>query len=403
MFNNTALDIFIGLIFVYLLYSLLATVLAEIIATTIGLRAKNLREAVDRMLSDDDGQNRGFWNRLWYSLNIIKKAKSLMVKNFYNQPEIKYLGNEGIFKNPSSFKAISFSKTVVYMLSGEGEANKTNIEKRLHELINKSSDIPKDEIIFDKETAKYVLSIWHESYGDILKFKLRLETWFDRTMEQAQEWYKRKIQVVLLALGFFMAWFGGVDTFLIAKNLSNDREARAQIVEMASAYIQNNPRPEGLRLDSGARSDSDYNKKLDSLLDVKKQLEKDIAKANTVIGIGGWLPDTIKYVTDKDGNGYYVPFADERILKKMGKEPENGKIGFSIRERIRYFFWLFPFHFLGFLITAIAISLGAPFWYDLLNKLMQLRTAVKQPVNSPSNSADISSSSDKVSPLNRVG
>ena len=34
-------------------------------------------------------------------------------------------------------------------------------------------------------------------------------------------------------------------------------------------------------------------------------------------------------------------------------------------------------HFFGFLITAIAISLGAPFWFDLLNKMMQLRSASK--------------------------
>jgi hypothetical protein len=33
---------------------------------------------------------------------------------------------------------------------------------------------------------------------------------------------------------------------------------------------------------------------------------------------------------------------------------------------------------LGFLITAIAISLGAPFWFDLLNKLVKIRTAGKK-------------------------
>ena len=30
----------------------------------------------------------------------------------------------------------------------------------------------------------------------------------------------------------------------------------------------------------------------------------------------------------------------------------------------------------GWLITALAISLGAPFWFDLLNKLMKLRSSV---------------------------
>jgi hypothetical protein len=87
----------------------------------------------------------------------------------------------------------------------------------------------------------------------------------------------------------------------------------------------------------------------------------------------------------------------------MGKETLKsmpGKLVFSTGEKLEYFFRLFPLHFLGFLITAIAISLGAPFWYDLLNKLMKLRTAVKQPIKSPHNSADTTGDGD-VSPLNR--
>lgn len=409
MFNNEVLDVFIGLVFVYLLYSLLATVVGEIIATMIGLRARNVREAVDRMLNDEDEENKSMWVRIWDSINILKKPKSRMVTNFYNHPEIKYLGSTGIFRNPSSFKAISFSKTLLYILNGSDEAfNRNNIEERLKKLKESPEALNKDEIILDKETAVYVLSLWNESYGDITKFKLLLETWFDRTMEQASEWYKRKIQTILLILGFFMAWFGGADTFLIAKNLSTDKDARTKIVEMASAYVQNNPRPIELSIQGTndtvlKKLDSLNSRKLDSLLDIKKQLEKDIAEASSVIGIGGWLPDTIRYATDKDGRGYYIPYADQRILDKMGKEiPANGKISFDTGEKLRYFFALFPLHFLGFLITAIAISLGAPFWYDLLNKLMKLRTSVKQSTDSPNNSADMENAGS-VSRLNRVG
>ncbi len=36
-------------------------------------------------------------------------------------------------------------------------------------------------------------------------------------------------------------------------------------------------------------------------------------------------------------------------------------------------------HWLGWLITAAAVSLGAPFWFDLLNKLVNLRAAGKKP------------------------
>ena len=36
---------------------------------------------------------------------------------------------------------------------------------------------------------------------------------------------------------------------------------------------------------------------------------------------------------------------------------------------------------LGWLITSFAIALGAPFWFDLLNKMVALRGAGKQKEN----------------------
>ena len=34
----------------------------------------------------------------------------------------------------------------------------------------------------------------------------------------------------------------------------------------------------------------------------------------------------------------------------------------------------------GYLITAFAISLGGPFWFDLLNKLVKIRSSLQMPV-----------------------
>ncbi|MGH9962120.1 MAG: hypothetical protein ACREBC_34160, partial [Pyrinomonadaceae bacterium] len=40
-------------------------------------------------------------------------------------------------------------------------------------------------------------------------------------------------------------------------------------------------------------------------------------------------------------------------------------------------------HWLGWVLTALAISLGAPFWFDLLNKFIVIRSAVKPHEKSP--------------------
>jgi hypothetical protein len=40
-------------------------------------------------------------------------------------------------------------------------------------------------------------------------------------------------------------------------------------------------------------------------------------------------------------------------------------------------------HLLGWFITALAATLGAPFWFDTLNRLMSIRSAGKSPEEDP--------------------
>ena len=418
MFDNVALNVVIGLVFIYLLYSLFATVLSEIIDTYLGLRARNLKEAIDRMLNDEKEENKGFGSRLLDSFKLTKNPENPRITNFYNHPEIKYLGSTGIFKIPSQFKAVSFSKTLLFLLNQTGykkiaggntqtpdpdegdiknipvtHITKEQIEAALEGIIKEhkiTKGNEKDKIVLDHETAKYVLSLWKDSYGDIVKFKLQLEAWFDRTMEQCTEWYKRKIQIILLVLGFMLAWFFNADTFTIISKLSTDRDAREKIVTLAAAYSAANPQaPTDANLSVPAS-------KLDSLLDVKKKLEDDIANANSILGLGGWAPDSAKVVIDpKTQDKKYLPAVDYYSLSATHQKATR-VIYFTHFEKWQYFLRLFCHHFFGFLITAIAISLGAPFWFDLLNKLMKLRTSQKEGTNSTNTTA-----SGMVSPLNR--
>jgi hypothetical protein len=41
------------------------------------------------------------------------------------------------------------------------------------------------------------------------------------------------------------------------------------------------------------------------------------------------------------------------------------------------------FHLLGWLITALAATLGAPFWFDMLNKVIAIRGVGKSPEERP--------------------
>ncbi len=380
MFNHPILDIVIGLVFIYLLYSLFVTTIAEIIATKLGLRARNLKEAIDRMLNDEADMN--ILQRLWDSIKILKNPNNKIVRNFYAHPEIKYLGSSGVFRIPSSFKAVSFSKTLIYLLNCSNSVDPQKIDEELR------LKAPK---VLGKETADYVLSMWEDSGREVVKFKQQLEAWFDRTMEQATEWYKRKIQIILLLLSFFVAWIFNVDTIGIVKNLSKDKDARDQMVKLATAYIETHPEsPKKVSALLDSANAEEYKRQLDSLLAVKKQLENDIAGTQMLLGSSNWLPDSAVVRTEAKTGKKILDLNIDAGLLPANKIPKdyNGSIQFSRSEKWRYFFGALGSRWPGFLITAIALSLGAPFWFDLLNKMMKLRTSIKQPVVSTNTNAD---------------
>jgi len=372
MFNSVALDVVIGLVFIYLLYSLLVTVISELMTTMLSLRARNLKEAIDRMLNDEKPSNWG--QRLLDSLKLTKNPKNPVVNAFYDHPEIKYLGSSGVFRTPSYFKAANFSKTVLNIIFGEGKVTKEMINSQIDKLMVFYKDDKNNEKVkeIDKATADYIRGLWAEAQEDVDIFKKLLENWFDRTMEQTIEWYKRKLKVITLILGFLLAWFFNADTFVNVKNLSNDKEAREKMVSMANAYIESDQYSNDVARIERAKAQDSAMARLDSLLLVSKQLQVDIVAANNILGLGCMLPDSAKIIIGPISGMTSVPIVESSFIKSRGELKKN-IVYFDRKDKWCYVFWLFYHHFFGYLVTAIAISLGAPFWFDLLSKVMQVR------------------------------
>lgn len=401
MTGSVALDVVIGLVFVYLLYSLFATLVAEIVATNLMLRARNLKEAINRMVNDEDDDDGSGFPRFMELFNVFpKNYVNDLIQNFYNHQEVKYLGRKANL-NPSVIKAANFAKVIIDRIKavGEGDTELEKIRSGLERLCLPEGDagyVEGAKRILGRNTAAYIQSIWQDGEEDLKVFKASIENWFDRTMEQTTEWYKQRMQKILLIIGFGLAWIFNVDTFGLVKTLSVDKDARAQMVQMASAYIENNTyqkyallTADSLRisgdstlvLDSASRVlITDYNARLDSLMQINHVLNTDVSSANAVLGLGSWLPDSM--ALDKRGQVLFPDWVIVSVAKDIIKPKEQNEafVTVSTGQKWQYLFGLlfgWP-RLLGYLITALAISLGAPFWFDILNKLMRLRGAVSE-------------------------
>jgi hypothetical protein len=335
MFGSNILDVAIGLVFIYCLYSLLASTIKEIIASLLSLRSKTLEAAIKRMLTDTPSGDAEKPNHLF--------------EQFFNNPLVKYMGKAN-GKKPSYIDPQNFSKTIVDIIASAGSGVKglvaantlsaglNALEARIGRPAQPNINVPQ----YESETITLLRSFLADANNDVAKFRAALEKWFNDTMDRTSGWYKRKVQLIIFIIGLALAAAFNASTFTIVGQLSKDPKAREQLAQMASSYVGNHRQdPSVTKTDL----DSTTIQKMDSLVCYADSLYRsDISKANQILATG-WS------CSAKDN---HMDWPNSLL------------------------------NLLGWLVTALAISLGAPFWFDTLNKLVQFRGTGPKPQATPS-------------------
>src|ERR1700739_3898173 len=207
MFDSPVLNVVIGLIFVYLLYSLFATIVQEMIASFFSLRAKTLSNAIERML-EDGGSNttiwtdirnwaKSVWQSFWHRIAPVKKTDpETLAQLFFNNPGIKYLADGKKNSKPSYLEPTVFSKALIDALKGTGNPTGNTVTqiKNIVDtgIITVTINNKEKNIQLKPDTQAYLQSLINDSNNDIDKFKASLEQWFNNMMDRASGWYKRQ-------------------------------------------------------------------------------------------------------------------------------------------------------------------------------------------------------------------
>jgi hypothetical protein len=288
MFGSAILDTAIGLVFVYLLVSLIVSAANELLAGLLRWRANNLFLGIQQLLQD--------------------QSTTGLVNSFYNHPLIAGLSSRG--RKPSYIPSRTFALTLLDIIAPlTGSSNRT-----LDDLKAGIDKLPSSLQV----TFRVLLD---EAGSDIEKFKTQLEVWFNSTMERASGWYKRKTQAVQLALALAIVVLVNIDSVRIARSLSGvNSPLRDSIKQAAQSLVQ-----AGLPQGSPAAQ-------LSAATETIGNLALPIGWVNSAFG-----PSTI----------------------------------------------------LGWIITALAASLGAPFWFDLLNRFVNVRASGKAPEEEPKSPKEV--------------
>lgn len=169
--------------------------------------------------------------------------------------------------------------------------------------------------------------------AELNQFKIEIEAWFDRSMDRASGVYKRNAKGIAFLIGLFLAFVTNTDTLYIVSRLSKDTPLRNAIIQNSGQVIS----------DSICTNSDSQQSKLDC---IREQVDKTLDPLTLPIGWNSELSSTQS--------------------QKIGE----GEKAFSLFKSL-----------LGWLISGFAISMGAPFWFELLGKIMNVRNTGKKPAS----------------------
>ncbi len=321
MLGSTVLEVAIGLVFVFLLLSLLCTTVNEWIAGALSLRAKTLEEGIRHLLDSEKGD-----------------PKSL-VEEFYKHPMIGALTRDKRRPSYIAPKTFAVALTDVLKLNRAGARTVASMAEDL-------GKIPQENV------KKSLLAIAGASTGEnkMESVQRGIEAWYDETMDRVGGWYKRKLQKITIGVAVVVVLFANADTLQLLTRLWTNPALRTAVVEQAKVRERTGPNWEYTDPESPiptAPVDKAAGEKKTTSASALTEEERELLGQ-----LVGWPAD----------------FQTLRALCEKAEKENTSHAG-------AFFAWiggLIPAHFFGWLLSVIAVSFGAPFWFDALQKLLKL-------------------------------
>jgi hypothetical protein len=338
-------DLVVGIIFLFFLISIICSSVVEMIMTARRVRAEVLGQWMLRIFDTDIPKPNG---------GTVKLGQAIM-----DHCATTALVPEG--KPPSYMDARNF---VSALLDKVAKCSTVTKPETLDDFITSfktstaiSEELKRTFILQAIEARDSFAALSNKTTGAIELFRNRIENWYDSNMVRISGTMKVKYtRRFTLISAIIITLLLNADTVAISKYLYNNPEARAQLAAKAYETAADDSIRSKMELVKERNTKDDTTritlKQLDSTLNVKRNdINTAYAAVKTSIPIG-WSVAEFKPL--KDGWDW-AAFIISKIV--------------------------------GLTIMVFAILLGAPFWFDVLNKISNLRGVGKRPDTSPSDKA----------------
>ncbi|WP_157637989.1 hypothetical protein [Flexithrix dorotheae] len=320
MLLSPILDTGISFIFFYFTLSTLASTLNEWWLQYRQTRGKLLRWSIEEIMNDH--LNKNFADILYNHplVDLLKKKQT-------SYPP--YIPNE------------VFTKVLIDIIGDEYEKNEGKFEQKGNgDIVYEKGELLEDKLLRFKaglETLQYSdFKKWLETFCKDARTQEELEenisTWFSYYMEQVRGWFKIRIQKGLFLLGLIISIFLNVNSIHIAKSFWQNHQLRGEVTSIATNWYEENKI-------SSMPEESDMQTVYQ---DLKSLQELPI----------GWKLNEL--------------FNNKNELEKS---PKPIKQNLFIQGLISI---------IGWLMSALFISFGAPLWFEILGKVMSVKSSAQK-------------------------
>lgn len=364
MFDSDILEVAIGLAMVFALVSTICTAVRELIESWLKTRASYLEYGIRQLLNDPLA--RGIARDLFdhpmvsglYIGNYEKKDDKQLPaggaeSHAANEkpPRRKWrASNQNL---PSYIPSKNFAKALIDVVA-RGPSSEITVDSSSQPI---TLALVRGNLahIDNPHLQRALLSALDSAEGDLNKLRTNIEAWYDSAMDRVSGWYKRTTQKFLFFIALVVAIVLNVNTITIADYLFRHDAERTALVANIEAPSTD-----------------------------AEQQKLTIDEANQKLtGMG--LP--IGWPNEDYSNGLGAPRSRADLLSQA-KAPcarsadEAAKAACEAKAVAavmahspggEIFFW----SLVGWLLTACAATLGAPFWFDVLSKFMTVRSTFK--------------------------
>ena len=380
MLNSPVLETIISLTFIILVFAILVTCVQEGYVSLTKSRGKMLEKAISDVLNDNFNKNFAYLLYQHPQIDLLKKKqgdlpsyidgetfartlidlvakesteviyeesadkKTMLKRERFIQPVLEKSGMLAGKESTPVIKADTDPGSVFLserFRLGVESLQFSDLKKLMLSFLSNTTKKGGEENIEELKTQIENLSNTIKKGGEenIEELKTQIQNWYNSYMDRVTGWYKRKVKKNIFVVSAIVTLFFNLNFFTLSKTIYADTKLRNTLVSMADSV----------------------SKEQNPITALQNKLKND----STVLGEID--PDVLL--------GVELPIGWKISVNDAGTERKTW-----VGKAFRFIGYFFENHFtvkniIGWLIFIMALSLGAPFWFDVMRKLVNVRNA----------------------------